>query len=232
MRIGAFLARVLPLCAGLIVPAGAAGQEIDSPYRFVENSQSIGGFAGYVMTGKGKLELGMDDAIYAGLRYRLQISGPFQLDVDAGIMPGKRIVRDTTLTAEDEYTVLGEVDSQMLALLASLRFDITGPRTWRGLQPFLLFGGGLVFDLSGTALLEEDLPEDVRYEMGTSFAGQVGGGLEWFLSPSTSLRVDARNVLWKVNTPVAFRIQERGRRLADDEWTQNFVASVGLAIHF
>ena len=235
MRISAAQrARVLSLCGALLLAAPAAGQQkqIDSPYRFVERNQSLGVFAGYAVTGKGQLELGMDDAPAFGIRYRIHVSGPFRLEAELAIMQGQRTVRDTTFTADSAYVVLGEVDSRLLAGMATLRFDITGPRTWHGLQPFLLFGGGLVADLAGASEVEDDLPENVRFDIGTSFAGQIGGGLEWYLSQGASLRVDARNVLWKVNTPTAFRIPERGRTLPDDEWTQNFVATVGFAIHF
>lgn len=233
MRISAAQrARVLSLCGGLLLAAPAAGQQIDSPYRFVERNQSLGVFAGYAITGKGPLELGMDDAPAFGARYRIHVSGPFRLEAELMLMPGTRMVLDTTFTADSARVVVGEASTRLLAGMATLRFDITGPRTWHGLQPFLLFGGGLIADLAGASEVEGDLPENVRFDIGTGFAGQIGGGLEWYLSQGASLRVDARNVLWKVKNPTAFRIQESGRTLSDDQWTQNFVATVGFAIHF
>jgi hypothetical protein len=48
--------------AAALLPAPAAAQQIDSPYRFLEAGQSLGAFAGYVSTGQNPLELGPKSA--------------------------------------------------------------------------------------------------------------------------------------------------------------------------
>lgn len=209
----------------------AASQTIRSPYRFLETSQAIGGTAGYVFTSKGALELGPKSAAYFGGRYGIRISGPFSAEAEVAFMPSTRMVWDT-VAGDTTREAIGEADMSLLIAKAGLRFNLTGPRTWHSLQPFLLVGGGIAVDIAGDAAAEEDLPADIRLDFGTSFAGHIGGGVEWFLSDGMSLRVDARNVLWKLNTPTGFLANDRGRLLPGDEWTQNFLLSAGLAIHF
>jgi hypothetical protein len=224
-------------CIGLAVAlaaafaAEAAGQSIPSPYRFIETSQRAGVTGGYVFASEGALGLGPQSAPYMGGRYSIRISGPFTVEGEIGFMPTTRMVWDT-VPGDTTREVIGEADMSIALASGALRFNITGPRTWRGLQPFLILGGGVAIDLAGEAQDEATLPDPVRFDFGTSFAGHIGGGIEWLLSPGWSLRVDARNSLWKLETPEAFLTTDREFLIPTDEWAQNFVLSAGLAIHF
>ncbi|MFO7259907.1 MAG: hypothetical protein DIU52_002045, partial [bacterium] len=64
---------------------------------------------------------------------------------------------------------------------------------------------------------------------GTSFAGQLGGGIEWFAMPRLSLRLDGRLLFWELDNPRAFTSIGD---VSSEEWVQNFYFSVGAAIHF
>jgi hypothetical protein len=226
-----FSALLLAISAATVPCTEAASQTIPSAYRFLETSQSIGVTGGYVFTNEGALDLGPAAAAYFGGRYGIRISGPFSAEGEIAFLPTTRMVWDT-VAGDTTREVVGEADMSLLIAKAGLRFNLTGPRTWRSLQPFLLVGGGIAIDIAGDASAEEELPEDLRLDFGTSFAGHLGGGVEWFLSDGLSLRVDARNVLWKLNTPTGFLANDRGRLLPGDEWTQNFLLSAGISIHF
>lgn len=224
----------IPLLALALTFAGRAdaqAQSIPSPYRFIETSQRIGVTAGYMFSGEGALGLGPQSAPFMGARYSIRISGPFTAEAEAAFVPSTRMVWDT-VAGDTTREVIGEANIRLALASAALRFNITGPRTWHGLQPFLIIGGGIAVDLAGDAEAEEDLPDAVRFDFGTSFAGHLGGGVEWLLSPGWSLRVDGRNTLWKLETPDAFFTTDRGLLIPTDEWAQNFVLSAGLAIHF
>lgn len=219
------------LTLGVLAPAGAAGQRIASPYKFLETSQAASPFAAYFATGSGALDLGPSGGLMVGARYGIRISGPFTLEAEAGFFPSTRAVLDT-VPSDTTLKQVGEADFTALALQAGLRFNLTGPRTYHGLQPFILFGGGIVLDFSGASTVDDDLPANIRFEFGTTFAGQFGGGIEWYPSERLSLRLDARNVLWKLTTPEGFLTGERALSIPGDEWTQNFMLSAGIAIHF
>lgn len=216
---------LLPLTPPLLA------QRITSPYQFVETKQTVEVFLGHVSTGKGRLGLGPDAASIGGLRYSIRLGGPFQMEGTLGYMPTQRMVLDTAVV-ENGRTQLGKVDQTLLTALAGLRFDLTGARTFHHLLPYLLMGGGITMDLKGTAPLEDPLPPDVRFDFGTAVTGQLGGGIEWYVSPRFALSLDARNVLWKLKTPAPFQQGDAGLNVPSSQWTQNFQASAGLAIHF
>jgi pimeloyl-ACP methyl ester carboxylesterase len=212
---------------------GVAGQRIDSPYRFVEHSQGAGAYAALVSPAAGRLRLGPQSAAGAGVRYGISISGPLAVELDLLYSPTTRSVGDTVLTTPDSLPVIkGEADLGLLIAMGSIRFNITGGRTWHGLQPFVLFGAGIGTDIAGRNAVSDSLPADARFDFGTSFAGQLGAGTEWYPSARWSLRVDARNALWKLKHPPAFRAGARSVVVPPDEWEGNLILSLGLSMHF
>jgi hypothetical protein len=226
-----FPALLVMLAATALCVSEAASQTIPSAYRFLETSQSAGVAGGYVLTNEGALELGPAAALYIGGRYNIRIGGPFTIEGEAGFMPTTRMVWDT-VPGDTTRQAIGEADMSLVLVKAGVRFNLTGPRTYRSLQPYLVLGGGIAIDAAGEAAAEEDLPADMRFNFGTSFAGHLGGGVEWFPTSGLSVRLDARNVLWKLDTPAGFHENDRGRLLPGDEWAQNFLFTAGIAIHF
>ena len=211
---------------------GASGQGIDSPYRFVSSRQAAMVFAGYLSTGKGSLGLGPASGPIWGARYNLMISGPFALEGDVGYFSRTRAVFDT-VPGDTTRQAIGDVDFSLVIATASLRFNLTGPRTWRGLLPYLVFGAGAAANIATDQAPDTELPGEVRFNFGTSFLGQLGGGIEWLAGERLGIRVDARNVLWKLKTPRAFLIKgEQARLLPADEWAQNFSLTAGLVLRF
>lgn len=209
----------------------ASGQNINSPYRFVEDAQSGGGFGGYIYPARGTVGLGPEAGPVGGVRYTIRLSGPFTVEADAGYFSSRRPVLDTIVVDSARQRV-GTADLGLLLVNGSLRFNLTGARTWHRLQPFAVFGAGVAVDLSGSSPADEDLAADVRYDFGTSFAGQLGGGMEWFPTDRLTVRLDARNALWKITTPLPFQRGVLALRTPADEWVQNGYFSVGLTLHF
>jgi hypothetical protein len=230
MARGSLLLLMFALAAGMDT---AQAQSVSSPYRFIDRTQSAGLWAGYVSTGRGTVELGPESGPVIGGRYTIRLSGPFTVEAEAGYFNSTRTVLDTaTVGTARGLAQVGDADLTLLTLNASLRFNLTGPRTWHGIQPFVAFGAGTALDLSGNSATDADVVSDARFDFGTSFAGQLGGGIEWFPSDRLSLRVDARNVLWKLKTPVPFVVIDPTGRTPESEWIQNGFFTVGIALHF
>jgi len=230
MRTGVLTTAVVLLATGV---SDAAAQRLDSPYRFVQQSQAAGIYAAVVSPSAGRLGLGPQDAQSFGVRYGISLGGPVTVELDLLYAPTTRAVGDTALTVPDSLpTILGNANMRLLVGTGSIRFNITGARTWHGLQPFLVFGGGLATDVAAKSALADSVPADARFDFGTSFAGQFGAGLEWYPSERWSVRVDARNALWKLKYPAAFRLGERGQVIPPDEWDSNFIISLGLSYRF
>lgn len=222
-------------CAGslLVLASAASAQRIDSPYRFLDHGQRVGVFAGQLSTAQGQLGIGPQDAPTLGARWALRVSGPFSIAVEAAYTPSTRTVRDTVFVAADSaFRAVGEADMRLLSVMGNLHFSLTGARTWNSLQPFLVLGGGVVIDMAGSPAVETEIPATARYDFGTSFAGQFGGGVEWFPSQRVSLRVDARNLIWRLSVPELFVQTPAGRQLQRSEWENNLALTAGLSFHF
>lgn len=222
---------LIPVLAGLAVTADAlTAQTIRSPYRHVDERQAVGFFGGYIFTDRGELELGPESGLAFGARYSIRLGGsPFSAEANVGLFPTTRVVFDT-VGVDLPLAEVGEADLTLLLADASLRFDLTGPRTYYGFMPFVLAGGGLAAALSEDDDADSDLAADARFRFGTRFAGHVGAGFEWFALPRLSLRAEAKDMFWKLRTPHAFARQNLD--VSGSEWVQNFLLSLGLVYRF
>lgn len=222
------------LAVALVALAGPAeAQRIDSPYRFLDHSQHAGVWVGYVNADEGRISIGPQPGVAFGATWGLRVSGPFAVGVDLAFLPTTRTVRDTAfVTADSMFAEIGEADVSLLLAQAGLRLNLTGARTWYGFQPFVLLGAGVAVDVAGSTAEESELDPAQRYDFGTSFAGSFGAGVDWFPTSRVSLRVDARNLLWKLRVPDAFLETQNGRGLPGSEWEQNLAVTAGLSIHF
>lgn len=209
----------------------ADAQTIRSPYRFIEESQSGSLWVGYLAADRGEVGLGPEAGVALGGRYSIRLSGAFTVEADAGLFSSSRTVLDTAVV-DSEFRRVGDVDFRAILVNGSLRFNLTGARTWHSLQPFVLFGAGAAVDVSPSAVISQSLPADTRYDFGTSFAGQLGGGVEWFPARRLTLRADVRDIFWKISTPSGFLISRLAETTTRDQWTQNFLFSAGAALHF
>lgn len=221
-----FLAVFMLLAAG---PAFA--QRIDTPYRFFEEKQAAGVTVGYISTDKGSLGLGPESGIAFGGRYHIRLSGPFFVEAEALYFPTTRAVLDTAVV-DSAFRNVGEATTALAFLNASLRFQITGQRTWHGILPFVLLGAGLGLEAKDDDEADQAVPGEARFDFGTTFAGQLGAGIEIFPAERLAIRVDARNMLWQLKTPQGLLDADLGRTVATEEWTNNLTATVGISIHF
>lgn len=228
------------LCSSL---AGSLqAQTIPSPFRYIETKQSVGAFVGYLWTNpsiqvdslQGEIDFGPRSAPLFGVRYGYRLGGPLAIEGSFALAPSEREVfqrRDLGLdltTVQIEST--GETVGALLALAeAGFRFNLTGDRTWNGLAPFIGVTGGVVTELGRGNGVEKDLPDSERFEFGPGFAIGAGLGTEWFPSDRLSLRVELRDVLWRVEVPTGLR---PNAQTDPSGWNQNFGVVVGAAVHF
>lgn len=227
------------LAALFLTGSPATSQDIDSPYDFVDTSQSVWVFGSAVFTDRGVIDVGPGSGYGAGIGYSLRVSGPFNVDGRVAFLPtSRRVYRtveaDSAAMLEDPMVGLepiGTADLSLLTADASLRFDITGSRTWHRLQPYALIGVGAVFRVSSDDAAEEPLPAepDLRVRFQNGVTGHVGVGVEWHLSERFTVRADARDLLWKVHIPDGFL---QGRVIEDEEWVQTAHLSLGLGFRF
>jgi hypothetical protein len=206
-------------------------QTIPSPYRFFETRQEAGPFGGWIAPGTGRFGYGPGPGPMLGARYAIDFPGPLSLEGVVSWIPTTRDVIDPR-RAEGQGKI-GEADSYLLGADARLKLSLTGPRTWHGLNPFVLAGIGLMWDLAGSTAVEEQLETTDRFQFGTAFVGQLGGGLRYFLNDHWIVRSDALLHIWKLDAPDGFRDVSRGfGDVGLSEWVNASSISLGVAYRF
>lgn len=223
--------RLLPALALIFFALPVRAQQIKSPYQFIDAKQEAGPFVAYVFPAKGDLGLGANDAAAFGARYGIRLSGTFAVQAEVMYFPTERAVLDS-LVVNREFVQLSTASQDLVIATGALRFNITGPRTWHRLQPFLLAGGGVVTQVSTDQTEADKAPNEARLDFGTSFAGTIGAGIAWLPSSRLAIRLEGRNTLWNVDTPAALARADIGRVIPSDEWLQNFSVSAGVSILF
>jgi hypothetical protein len=211
--------------------SAAAAQTIPSPYRFIDQRHEAGLFVSVVPEVRGSLDIGPGGGLAYGARYSIELGGPFALEATSFLLPTDRQVRVPSVSGV--FTELGDVSSMVAGADARVRFGLTGARTWNGLAPFLLLGGGVAGDLYGRRELEAELPDNVRFQFGPSFLGTLGAGTRWLPFSRVTVRLDAQFHLWKVGTPAAFLNRNEGLEpLPDQEWLGVPAFTTGLSYRF
>lgn len=222
--------RLLVLTVAL-VPGALNGQEIPSPYRFVETRQEAGPFVGFLSPGRGRFGFGPGPGTAWGARYAINVSGPFGLEGTVTHMPTTRDIVDPGRVEGDR--VVGEMSSHLVMMDARLRFSLTGNRTWHGLSPFLMTGGGVVFDASGDESDEDLILADDRFSFSTSFVGTLGGGVRWLPGERFLVRGDVSLFIWRLKTPRGYRDPEREfEGVQEKEWVSGPSFSLGFGYRF
>lgn len=232
------------LLLALALSAGAravAAQTIPSPYRYIEHTQSVGVFGGYVftdpdvsLTDSTSLPLGPQSGPLFGVRYQVRAAGPLSVEASLGASPTERrlfgvtVRPDSTLGSPEDLETT--VPATVVMADVGLRFHLTGPRTWNGLAPFAVGMGSIVGDARGTFDEEEEIRDEALFRFGPTFAVGAGLGTDWFPTSNASIRVEATGRLWRMTTPTGFL---GGNPNAERrEWSPVVSVSVGGAFHF
>ena len=225
MRRALFLSLSLP--ALLTAPSVARAQSVPSPYRYVEQAQSLGVDAGYLMIDAGKYDANPESGPLIQIQYRGRFAGPVSGVATLGAVPTNRPVY-TRASGADAGTQVGEASSLLVLAEAGLRLSITGPRTWHGLQPSVATTAGIVTNLSGRTAEEKQLPGDQLVRLGPSFAVSPSAGTDWFPTERISLDPRVTDHIWRLATPAG--LTDSGTK--ETAWTNNIGITVGAALHF
>jgi hypothetical protein len=230
---------LLPLLAANAAMLGAQEPSIDTPYRWIEKGMRFGVSPGYILTSRGSLGLGPGSTPTAAGRFRIRVSNP--LSVGVNVTYGNSDRRIVNPFAVGGPSVVDTVDSNWLLAEAAVQFTFTGSRTWHGIQPYIIIGGGGIFGLGEevSPLAEELDIERFVYEIGTAPSFLAGGGLEWLLSRKVGLSFEVRDHIWRLKAPEGFFdpdileiILESGAPApSESEWTNNVEFSLSVWIY-
>lgn len=227
---------------GVAAPASlpAQNERIETPYDWIDPSLRVGLYFGNVSTSRGASDLGIGSSTIIGSRLRARLSSPLSFELGVGFGSSDRAVIDPRL--DDGPAAVDSVDVGWMLLEGGFQIALTGARTLRGIQPYVVLTGGILQGLSEpqSDSLRAVGDEVFRYEVGTTASFGAGLGLEWIPSDRLGLGVELRDHLWRINTPDGFfqasvleRIEELGLRAPEDsQWVHNIEISASLYYYF
>lgn len=217
----------------------AQEERIDTPYRWIEKGTRLGLYAGYALTDRGEPAIGPGPGPLLGARLRARLSSPLSIEVGVGYLSSDLQVIDPRL--EGGPAVVDTVSTDLLLISASLQLALTGARSYRRIQPYVLLGGGLLQELSTEETEALEPPAELyEYRVGTNAMLLFGAGAEIDVSRRLGVTLEVRDNLWRVKTPdgwflpgVLQNIVESGAPAPRDaQWTHNFELTATLYYYF
>jgi len=196
------------LCAALS-PLGAQtviGREPErSVIRDLEDGQRFGVFAGWLKTGADPVGVGGKSAPMAGIRYDLIMASPGYFTLRAFGVKSTHDVLDPNQPAATRLR--GTASNNQLGADATIQIALTGERSWRGVQPLVTFGMGIIggvfnhFDAGG-------------YAPGVSALYSYGFALRFPTGAGGEFRADAGWMAFQVRYPNRFKTTTAADNLA------------------
>lgn len=226
-------ASVLLTLALSALAAPLAAQTIESPIRYIEDTQAVGFYAGHVWTQQPKPALGPRSAPIVGAQYDVRLSGPLHLEAGLGLILSEREVfaRPDTLDPFSPVPSIGVVSAPIGLAEAGLRFQLTGARTWHDLAPYVVGSLGVVANLKNREEIERDARDTERFRFGPGLAVGAGMGTEWFLTRRLTLNAEVRDRLWRFDIAEGFS-ENLSRPKERSDWTHNVGVTLGGRLHF
>lgn len=204
----------------------------DSPYRDIDRGHTAAATVGYLSGSRGRAEVGPSAALTLGVRYELRLSGPTDIVFSLSRAGADRFVIDPLQPPAERRA--GPVSQSMVLGDVGLHFLITGSKTWNGLAPYV----GASF---GVAVASSTPQDTSGYEFGTKFTIQPMVGVRYYPTTSVSLRLEIRDVLWRLRYPGSFFGSATGDPeddpvlapgAGDTQWTHHPWLTAGIGIAF
>jgi hypothetical protein len=203
-RVLAFPAALL-LLAPALLSAQVGTSPGESPYRDILHGNGWTVLVGQVYGGGGgPLHLSPNSGTSVGARYDIRLSGLLQ-----GFAEINYLATERQLLAPDDSVVnrfSGPVDATVWTPQIGLQINLTGPKTWHGLAPYLGIGLG--------AAVGEGVSQDTTdFKFGTKLLLTPSAGVRVYVGQRLNLRLEGQMLYWKMKYP--------------DTWTEEPAAQSG-----
>ncbi len=193
-----------------------------SPYRDVPVSHALVLSGGYLSGSGARVGAGPSNGPLLGVRYTMRLGGAFEAVFGAAGAWLRRIVYNQNAAPDTttQSVLIGDVGFQFL---------LTGQKSWRGLVPFFGATMGLAYG--------DAVPQDTsgfRFRSRFQFGPQVG--IRWYASRALSLRIEGRDIMWRLRYPTSYFQYPLGAPLLvngvapPSEWTHNPTLTLALGI--
>lgn len=236
------MTKVFPLCALLFaVPAAAQVGHApgSSPYRDILKGKSLTVLVGDLGGDGGRLGIGPHRGRSYGARFDIRVGTPLQF----GLALARADVERLIVSADDSVNnrVDGPVSQSLTMIEGAIQLNLTGKKSWYRLAPYL---AGSVGYVSGSDLPTSQ-PDSSGFDFGSKFYLAPAVGLRVFLSNTLHLRLEARQLFWKLTYPSSYNVEPAAEPSPDpdrpnsvlkgeklEQWTGARELRAGLAFSF
>jgi hypothetical protein len=185
-----------------VLAAPLPAQQVDvgypppkSPFRDLEYKQELTAFGGYYMAGKDPAGVAPRSAPMGGIRYEVSVGGPAQIVARLARVNSERKVIDPSEPAASRNLGIESWPVYLVDLGMSL--NLTGQRSFHGVVPIVYTGLGVATDLDKTA-------DDDPFNLGTTFAFSLAGGLRFVPGGRFQVRADVGTWFYQIKYPTAY----------------------------
>lgn len=200
-----------------------------SPYRRIEARQILSLTGGRLSGGAGKASVGPTDGYLGGVDLDFRLGDVVTLGLGVAVADLERLLIDPTSLPENR--VKGTARQQVVMPDVGLAIVMTGGKTWHSFAPYVGATIGMAF---GTRV-----PEDSsQFQFRTHFHASPKAGFRFYASDRVSLRVEARDLLWRLSYPAVFFSPPPEDPDADpvldpvttrrNEWVHHLTVTIGL----
>jgi hypothetical protein len=213
--------RALVLACWAAPLAAQVGHAPDaSPYRDIRNSKSVTLLYGDVGGDGGTIGVGPHNGKTYGARFDIRVGGAFQLGLALARGDMKRLIVSAADSVKNR--VDGPVSQTLTMFETALQFNLTGKKTWHHLAPFVAGSAGYL----GGSKLPLSQPDSSGYHFGGKFYFVPAVGLRVFLGNTLHLRLEARQLFWKLTYPSSYN-REPAAQVSTDPAKPNSVLKGG-----
>jgi hypothetical protein len=236
-----FLTSTLTLLALAVPLAAQVGHAPNSsPYRDIPYGRSLSLLVGDVGGDGGSIGVGPHNGQTYGVRFDIRVGAPVQLGLSVARGDLERLV----VSASDSVAnrVDGPVKQGVTMIELALQINLTGKKSWNRLAPFLGGSAGYM-DAGG---LPSGVKDSSDYKTGGKIYLAPAIGVRIYLGKSLNLRLEGRQLYWKLKYPIAYNLDPAAQPSGDatthlnsvlpgnkrDEWTGARELRAGLSYSF
>lgn len=190
-----------------------------SPFRDITYGNGWTFTVGQVYGDGGSVRMSPNSGRSFALRYDVRLSGLLQGYAELGRMGLERHLMNRDDSVVNRFS--GPVEMSVWTPQAGLQVNLTGPKTWRGLAPFLAASIG--------AAVGEDVAQDTSgFVFGSKLLFTPSAGIRAYLGDRLHVRLEGQMSYWKMKYPSAWLQEPVAQPSATGEPTTAPIATVDL----
>jgi hypothetical protein len=197
-----------------------------SPFRDLDYHQELTLFGGYYMAANDPAGVAPKSGPMEGIRYEVTVGGPAQIVVKLTRVNSDRNVVDPTKPAASRQ--LGSQSWPVYLVDAGMSLNLTGQRSFHGIVPVIYTGVGLASDL------DKSVDAD-PFNLGTTFAFSLAGGLRIVPGGRFQVRADVGTYLYQIKYPTGYYVTATDNTAvlpanqAKNFWKRNGAFTLGVS---